>query len=260
VRVASAQAWSAVLLSVGGTPENRRIPLDGSPRIILTSCHCFCATSDLKPLNEFDLLEWLPRPSQAVREKVRLFKAQALPARGIVGLHMRRTDNDTALMQSPDWLFFRRARAIVDAGGSIYLATDNRRAERKMLARFGESVVIYPKNPKLMRRWPRTFSLEETIEDYADLLLLASCDYVFGSAGSSYSRLAMVLNGSPRCAALEPGLAELAEMTTADKTQAGLHEVRKLLLRLRQSGRRMYPGIGIGRSLHAIRDGLRRRR
>ena len=54
-------------------------------------------------------------------------------------------------------------------------------------------MVMYPKNPSMARRWPRAFDLEETIDDYAHLLLLSSCDYVLGSVDSSYSRLAMAL-------------------------------------------------------------------
>jgi hypothetical protein len=46
-------------------------------------------------------------------------------------------------------------------------------------------------------------NLAETIEDYADLLVLASCDYVLGSQQSSFSDLAIALNGSSQSTQIE---------------------------------------------------------
>ncbi len=236
----------------GGTPENRRIPLNGPTRIVLSSCHCFSSQSDPKPLYEADLLEWIAQPSEAVRERVRMFRAQVIKDRNIVGFHMRRTDNRPAIMQSPNWLFYRQAKSIAGSGALIYLATDNRKTERKMLARFGESIVGYPKNPKIAQRWPREFSLEEIIDDYVDLLLLASCNYVLGSKGSSYSRVAMALNRSPLCRPLVT--ADVSEMNLADLAQAALHELYKLYASLRYLVRPLQPGIGIGRWLRSTRS------
>src|SRR5260221_1407769 len=90
---------------------------------------------------------------------------------------------------------------------------------------------LYPKNPKIAQRWPREFSLEEIIDDYVDLLLLASCNYVLGSKGSSYSRVAMALNRSPLCRPLVT--ADVSEMNLADLAQAALHELYKLYASLR---------------------------
>jgi hypothetical protein len=242
----------------GGTPENRRIPLDGPPRIIMTSPHAFGATSDGKAVDTCELVPWIPRPSQAVLERVRQFKSDAFPAGTIVGMHMRRTDNDVAILRSPDRLFIRQAKRLADAGTMIYLATDNRRTERKMLAHIGGSIVMYPKNSSLARRWPRVFSLEETMEDYADLLLLASCDYVLGSMNSSYSRLAMALNASPRCRTLQGP--DSGWMRTTDELRAAFRDRRYLQRRLHHLRRRLQPGIGIGRAFGKVWNSLSWRR
>jgi hypothetical protein len=191
-------AMRTLLNDEGGSPEVRRIPLDGPAGIVLDSCHCFTATSDVKPLDEADLTAWLPRPSQAVREKFEAFRAAAFPRGPIVGLHMRRTDWAAAAI-SPDRLFIRAARSAQREGNAVFLATDNPRTEAKLRLRIGEGIVTYPKDAAIGQRWPRSFDLGEMATDYVDLLLLAACDYVIGSWGSSYSSLAIALNGSPRC-------------------------------------------------------------
>jgi hypothetical protein len=166
---------------------------------------------------------------------------------------MRRTDNRAAIAISADWLFVRSARQIIDRGGAIYLATDNRATEEMMLARFGCRVVCFAKGSTLARRWPRAFNLEETIADYADLLLLASCEYVLGSSDSSYSMLAMALNGSPKCKVvrrLDPG-----KVSALDRMRGTLHELRIALFRLRQLERE-HRGLKFG---PAVLQELRKR-
>jgi hypothetical protein len=237
-----APTYQIMQTSMTGT-EHRCVPLDGMQGIILTSQHCFGATSDPKTLDEFDLLPWLPQPSQIVRQRVRQFKEQAFMTGAIAGVHMRRTDNRAAIAISPDWLFVRLAREIVDRGGAIYLATDNRATEELMLGRFGARVVCFPKSATLARRWPRAFDQQETTADYVDLLLLASCEYVLGSADSSYSMLAMALNGSPKCKVVRR--LDLDKLTAMDRVQGVAHELRVAFFRLRQLERE-HRGLKLG--------------
>jgi hypothetical protein len=79
------------------------------------------------------------------------------PAGRIVGLHIRRTDSEWPILDSPDWrFFFHQARTIVESGAWLYLATDNRHTESQMLARFAGKLLMYPKNPAMRKkRWPR---------------------------------------------------------------------------------------------------------
>jgi hypothetical protein len=61
-------------------------------------------------------------------------------------------------------------------------------------------------------RWPRaTFELEHLVDDMVDLWLLVACDFVVGTAFSSYSHLAILLNGSDRCKALNRPLATVRD-------------------------------------------------
>jgi hypothetical protein len=185
-----------------GTPENRRVPLDRFQGIVLYSCHSFCAENGEKPVQEADLLSWIPQPSAVMREKAGQFLNQ-FSGRSLVGMHIRRTDNRHAIRLSPDESFFRAARTLRNQNQTMFLATDNQQTEDALWAELGDQMIVYPKNPKRLIRWPRKeHSLADIMEDYADLLILASCHYVLGSAGSSFSALAMALNGSPLCQAV----------------------------------------------------------
>ena len=79
------------------------------------------------------------------------------------------------------------------------------------------------------------------------LLLLASCDYVLGSSKSTYTSLAMALNGSSRCSMIER--LPLGPVTAADRRQAALDEIDKTITRLMWLRCWLQPGIGIGRAL-----------
>ena len=56
-----------------------------------------------------------------------------------------------------------------------------------------------------------------------DLWLLASCAFIIGFQGSSYSRVAILLNGSPRCKAIDDPLGML---------QYAFHRTREVRRRL----------------------------
>lgn len=194
-----ADRYHAMRTSTNTRGGSRRIPLDGPAGIILESCHCFGASSDGKPMDEAGLIPWLPRPSEQVRDRVATFRADNMTPGPVAGLHMRRTDHGPARARSPDWLFTRVARAARRNGEGIYLATDDPKTEARMRARFSGEVVSYPKRLDRQRVPEAIPGPAELADDYVDLLLLSSCDYVLGSWGSSYSSLAMAMNGSPRC-------------------------------------------------------------
>jgi hypothetical protein len=183
----------------GGSPETWRVPLDGPAGIVLESCHCFSASSDGKPMDEAGLLPWLAQPADGIRDWVARFRADQMASGPVAGLHMRRTDHRPARARSPDWLFIRVARAAQSNGERVYLATEDPKTEAKMRARLRAQVISYPKKPGPYRRPGAIPAPDELADDYVDLLLLSACDYVVGSWGSSYSSLAMAINGSPRC-------------------------------------------------------------
>ncbi|MDQ3623175.1 MAG: hypothetical protein M3463_11890 [Verrucomicrobiota bacterium] len=149
----------------------------------------------------FEIREYLPSLSARLQEIVEEFSANHL--KNAVGLHLRRTDNKKAIEVSRDALFFSEARALVSVGKKLFLATDNATTEAAMQKLFGDAIITYPKRQALDRRWPRPFNQTAAEDDLIDLFLLSRTEYILGSYWSSFSGVAMALNGSERCRILK---------------------------------------------------------
>jgi hypothetical protein len=187
-----------LLAQRGGSAANRRIPVTTHPKILLFSHYVFNALEEAAPIGLKHFKDWLPKPASIILEKTHAFSKAHFQS--TVGMHIRRTDHGPAKKASPDALFVAEAEKILAAGQTIFLATDNERTARMMKHRFASAILIYPKNPELRQRWPRKKTRQEDVfEDMIDLYLLAACEYVLGSAGSSFSEIAMLLNGSVKC-------------------------------------------------------------
>jgi len=140
------------------------------------------------------LADYLPRLNLRLRKSVAQFAASAGLADAI-GVHVRRTNK--AARVSPDQLFFRCLDDLIANGKRIFLSTDNLATERKMKRRYGRAIVTFPKATRLEARWPRAdFNRAALEEDLIDLFLLAETRYVIGSYGSSFTEVAIGLNGS----------------------------------------------------------------
>jgi hypothetical protein len=191
-----------LLAMEGGNYQNRRIWVTKETGIILSTLYAFNAFEEPRPIGVCDLAPWLPMPSKLILNKVRHFKEAHF--NNTVGMHMRRTDCTQAFKETPDELYFKEAAKLIGSGQSIFLATDNRDVENMMRDKYGNKIIVYPKNPELVKRWPRkSFSFQETADDLIDLFLLASCRIVIGTPASSYSVLATMYNGSPKCRLLK---------------------------------------------------------
>jgi hypothetical protein len=190
----------------GGNKENRRVPITPYPRVVVSSWFVFGAAEEAlfqARLYEEPVLEWFPKPHPLILEKVNAFKRDHFGP-STVGIHIRRTDHALAASRAPDAAYFEAADRLVDEGHRLFVATDNGKTLRLMEERYGDTVIHYPKSSALEERWPRDkWDLTDLIDDVADLWLLAACEFVIGSASSSYSRVAILLNGSPRCKAID---------------------------------------------------------
>ncbi len=187
-----------LLKAEGGNRSNWRVPISTHKRILLESHHMFCAMEETAYIEPKDLRQWLPKPAELIQSKVASFKNKFFGK--TVGMHIRRTDHKPATEATPDWLCIDVAKRHIQEGYSIFLATDNLDTEQMMRAHFGERIIIYPKNPCLKIRWPRSqFIFDETVDDLVDLHLLAACEHVLGSRRSTYSLMAMLYNGSAAC-------------------------------------------------------------
>ena len=147
------------------------------------------------------LRAYLPTLSERLAAHVEQFAGRHFG--NVVGMHIRRTDHAPSRNRSPDSLFLAAATRLLDEGKQIFLATDNAETESLLRRHCGERLMMYPKQNELAQRWPRLgFHAQASEDDLVDLFLLARTEYVLGSYYSSFSRTAMVLNGSPRCLTL----------------------------------------------------------
>jgi len=191
----------------GGTRNNRCVPITTHPRIAVSSWYVFCAAEEPRLGGaggyEEGVFAWFPKPHPAILQRVRTFTEAHFSSR-TAGVHIRRTDHKRSILGSPDEAYFKAGDRLVDKGYCLFLGTDNEETLRMMQKRYGHQLIHYPKASPLKRRWPReTSTMEDVIDDMVDLWLLAACEFVIGSATSSYSRVAILLNGSPRCKALD---------------------------------------------------------
>jgi len=188
-----------LLLHEGGNCTNRRVPLSQHESVVVMSWFIFNGAEEapLAHEDDLDLAPWLPMPVPAVMQRVIRFRERHFSER-TVGIHVRRTDNLRAIEGSPDDLYFRLADDLVADGYQVFLSTDNSATEMLFRTRYGDAVIQLPKNPDLVVRMPRPFRLEDTWDDLTDLWLLGSCAFVIGSAFSSFSKVAKMINGSTR--------------------------------------------------------------
>ncbi|MCI0360699.1 MAG: hypothetical protein L0211_19655 [Planctomycetaceae bacterium] len=183
------------------------------------TCHVFWGNDEPR-IKMWQLRDYFPKLSPPLAAAVDRFASGHFAS--TVGMHIRRSDNRRSIARSPDELFRLRARAIVAADMRIFLATDNALTEQQMRGEFGDAIITYPKRDSRPVRWPRRFDPIALEDDLIDLFLLARSQYVLGSSGSSFSSVAIVLNGSPRSEKLKlvPGEATEESLGQPDDSAA----------------------------------------
>lgn len=120
-----------------------------------------------------------------------------------IGVHIRRTDNRISRIYSPLYLF----DAVIDRelqgreNARIFLATDDDETKEYLVARHGSFVVT--------RRGLAPRHAEDGILDgFVDLLLLSEAAKLFGSRGSSFSKVAAQIGNKPYFQVCEKNLEE----------------------------------------------------
>lgn len=110
----------------------------------------------------------------------------------MIGVHIRRTDNEASIRQSPIELFYRKLDEEIrkNEGTGIYLATDAEEVKQAMKARYGGRVWFTEKKAD-------RGSLEGIRDGIADMYTLARTRKIYGSFQSSFSDMAAQIGGTP---------------------------------------------------------------
>jgi hypothetical protein len=108
----------------------------------------------------------------------------------LVGVHIRRGDNEASIQVSPLDLFIARMQREVDEDPKVrfFLATDDAATEQTVVARFPGRVTVRGKDLSRVR----TGGVQDAL---VDLLVLSGCPLILGSYWSSFSQTAAELGG-----------------------------------------------------------------
>lgn len=151
---------------------------------LMTAYRDFCEWDD-------SLIPLLFRPLPAIEQEVSARAAAFTPH--TIGLHIRRTDNQASIDASPDELFFdtvdRELAQHPDL--HIYLATDDEPTKALFRQRYGTDRIQTA--PTQATR----DSADGIREALIEMLLLARTSHVYGSAGSTFSEMAVKFTGTP---------------------------------------------------------------
>lgn len=151
---------------------------------LMTAYRDFCEWDD-------GLIPFLFRPLPAIEREVASRAAAFTPY--TIGLHIRRTDNQASIDASPVELFFDVVdRELAEHDDRhVYLATDDEPTKTLFRQRYGSDRIQTA--PSQATR----DSVAGIREALIEMLLLARTSHVYGSAGSTFSEIAVKFSGTP---------------------------------------------------------------
>lgn len=109
----------------------------------------------------------------------------------VIGIHIRRTDNELSIKHSPTCMFVERMKSEIGNNPEIrfYLSTDDPCEEQCFLKIFGDRIIIHNKT-SLNRNMPIAI-----VDACIDLYNLSQCSRIYGSYYSSFSDVAALWGG-----------------------------------------------------------------
>ena len=151
---------------------------------LMTAYRDFCEWDD-------GLIPFLCLPLPAIEWEVSARAAAFTPY--TIGLHIRRTDNQASIDASPVELFFDVVdRELAEHDDlHVYLATDDEPTKTFFRQRYGSDRIQTA--PSQATR----DSVAGIREALIEMLLLARTSHVYGSAGSTFSEIAVKFSGTP---------------------------------------------------------------
>lgn len=107
-------------------------------------------------------------------------------------MHIRRTDNEIAIKNSPTELFYQKVAEIVtvDSDRKIYVATDDLGILNDMKDKWPENIIFLP-SKVISRR-----STEGIQFALYEMLILAGAETIYASYGSTFSQIANLIGGN----------------------------------------------------------------
>lgn len=125
-------------------------------------------------------------PKKIVSEKVNEFYSKILVS-NVVGIHIRRTDNEMSVINSPIELFIEKMRNELSNNSNtvFYLATDSVDTRQKLIDIFGNEKILYNSCVTLNRS-----TKDGIISAMIDLYSLSKTNKIYGSFWSSFSETA----------------------------------------------------------------------
>ncbi|MDR2814211.1 MAG: hypothetical protein LBB79_06105 [Prevotellaceae bacterium] len=129
-------------------------------------------------------------PTEAIRSKIET-RLSTLPSRTI-GIHIRRTDMQKSIVESPTTLFIEKMKSEIAADPTtcFYVASDSVEEKKALIDLWGDKIIT-------RENFVRRDTKEGIIEAVVELYTLASTQKIYGSSGSSYSMLASELKNTP---------------------------------------------------------------
>lgn len=145
----------------------------------------FCELTEITESNIFKIFQ--PTDEILKRGKAVFRKIDE----GTVGMHIRRTDHEEAISQSPLELFYHKIEELFQnkMANQIFLATDDIGVEQELREAFSGQVISYQG-----KRFGRD-SKRGMQDGVVDMLALSKCREIYGSYGSTFSKMASYLGG-----------------------------------------------------------------
>lgn len=151
---------------------------------------------------ESQLLRQLFRPLPALRQ--RIDERCAAFSAHTIGVHIRRTDHQQAIEESPLELFTAAIdhEAELHPDLRIYLATDDEATKKALSDRYGDRILASP--AEATRE-----SADGIREALVEMLTLSGTKHIYGSAGSTFSPIAACMGKVPITILQRNGLGEI---------------------------------------------------
>ena len=108
-----------------------------------------------------------------------------------IGLHIRRSDNITAIDKSPTELFIKKIKEEItlDNNALFFLASDSLYEKKRLKDLFGDRIIT-----SMNKTYRNT--KEGIVDAFSEMLILSRTRKIYGSVQSSFSELAHLISGN----------------------------------------------------------------